>query len=244
MIYLQVENLTKIYKKSDNRIEGINQVSIAFESGKISTLLGPNGSGKTTFIKMLCSEIRPDKGNIFYFDQSLSVNLRKKEFIELKRKVGYAPENPFLYSRLKGHEFLEFMASIYNFDLDNGENELKFLLEGFEMNAHMQKLIIEYSQGMIRKLSLIMALLFGEKVVILDEPTNGLDPTSYLFLLKTLKKYRNQNRCIVLSTHQLDMAEELSDKLVLISNGHVIYDGSSVEIKNMKEFYMNKMRLL
>lgn len=241
MIYLQAKNLTKIYKQNNDRIEGIEQASAEFSSGNITTLLGPNGSGKSTFIKMLCSEIRPDKGDIFYFSQSLNSSQNKREYVDSKRTVGYAPENPFLYSRLRGNEFLEFMASIYWFDLKEGNLTLKYLLEGFSMDCHLDKLIIDYSQGMIRKLSLIMALLFGQRIIILDEPTNGLDPTSYLFLLDVLKKYRKENRCIVLSTHQLDMAQELSDKLVLISSGHIIYNGEASKIKNMKEFYMNKM---
>ncbi|MBQ6888701.1 MAG: ABC transporter ATP-binding protein [Lachnospiraceae bacterium] len=241
MVYLETYKLSKVYKKSNTRVEGIEDVSMLFEGGNICTLLGPNGSGKTTLIKTLCSEIQPDSGDIKYMGHSIFKN--KKEIQHIKRKVGYAPENPFLYSRLKGKEFLEFMACMYEVDLKKEKEELNYLIKGFEMDKHMDKLITDYSQGMVRKLSLIMALLFGKKVIIMDEPTNGLDPTSYLFLLEILKQYRQEKRCVLLSTHQLDMAEELTDHLILVLDGHIVYDGKLTEKKNLRELYMENISL-
>lgn len=241
MTYLETYKLSKIYIKGNIRVEGIEDVSMTFDSGNICTLLGPNGAGKTTLIKTLCSEIQPDSGDIIYLGYSVIRQRDKKELRMIKREVGYAPENPFLYSRLKGREFLEFMSCIYEFDMVKENTELMYLVKGFEMEKHLDKLITDYSLGMVRKLSLIMALLFGRKIIILDEPTNGLDPSGYLFLLDALKRYRQEKRCIILSTHQLDMAEELTDHLFLVLDGHVIYDGKLSGKENIRKLYMKNI---
>jgi len=236
---LETVNLTKIYRTYNNRIEGIKNINLQLNLNEVKAVLGPNGSGKSTFIKMLCSEITPDSGSIYFFGES---SLYSRNMHKLKKDVGYAPEIPFLYSKLTGREFSQFMSGIYGKDVDEG-GSLSFnqIVSGFDLDVHMTKMISNYSQGTIRKLILAYAISFGEKLIILDEPSNGLDPTSYLYLLELLKECKRKNRAVLLSTHQLSMVEDISDNLVLFYNGEMKYNGKIP--KDIKNFYLDNTKM-
>jgi ABC-2 type transport system ATP-binding protein len=228
---LKTQNLTKVYSITKDRIEGIKDVSLEVSAGEILALLGPNGAGKTTFIRMICSELTPDSGEVLI--EGVSVLKKKKGHMDIRRRVGYAPENPFFYGKLTGWEFARFIESIYNYGLAEGDS-LSFcnIAERMELTTHLDKLVGSYSQGMLRKIILCFAIAFGTRLIILDEPSNGLDPDSYLALREILFECRLKNRAILLSTHQLAMAQELADDVAVFSMGRMqclVKNMSSVE---------------
>ncbi len=227
---LETHNLTKIYRRLENRIEGIEDVSLKVEQGNILALLGPNGAGKSTFIKAVTSVLRPDSGEILIDGKSI---LTAKKLKKIKRHVGYAPEMPYFYTKLTGLEFASFVAKVYECDLDEG-GELSFvqLSKRFGLERHLSKLVNTYSQGMLRKTVLCFAIAFGKRLIILDEPSNGLDPDSYLVLRDILHDCKTQNRAVLLSTHQLFIAQEVADKIAICKDGHIhsfVHRGQSVE---------------
>lgn len=218
MIPLETVKLTKIYARKGNAIEGIADVSLQVSSGEILSLLGPNGAGKTTFIRMICSGLTPDSGDVLM--GGISVIKKTKGHLQVRRTVGYAPENPFYYGKLTGWEFAHFLESVYRYSLDEGK-DLSFvsLSERFQLTPHLDKLIGAYSKGTLRKLIIALAVAFGTRLIILDEPSNGLDPDSYLNLREILFECRARERAVLLSTHQLAMAQELGNTIAIFSNG-------------------------
>jgi len=218
MVPLKTVRLTKVYARKASDIEGIADVSLQVSSGEILSLLGPNGAGKTTFIRMVCSGVIPDSGDVIM--DGVSVIKKSKGQLQVRRRVGYAPENPFYYGKLTGWEFAHFLESVYGQCLQKGES-LSFasLAERLQLIPHLDKLIAAYSKGTLRKLILVLAIAFGTRLIVLDEPSNGLDPDSYLTLREILFECRLKNRAVLLSTHQLAMAQELADTIAVFSKG-------------------------
>jgi len=218
---LETYHLTKIYRKTSEGVEGIENVNIKVSEGEIIAILGPNGAGKTTFIKMVCSQIRPDKGTVLMDGISIWDKKEGKIF-EIRRRVGYAPEVPFFYAKLTGWELARFMESIYDYGLEEGGSlSFKNISDAFSLTPHLNKLVSSYSHGTLRKLILAFAISFGTRLIVLDEPSNGLDPTSYLILRDILRECRTQGRAILLSTHQLSMAQEIADYIAIFFRGNM-----------------------
>lgn len=233
---LRVNNLTKIYRKTFDGIEGIEGVSINLQQGEVLALIGPNGAGKTTLIKIITTQLRPDSGEVFIYNYPLLGIIKEPRFFELRRQIGYAPEMPFFYSKLTGWEFARFLASIYESKLDEGGN-LSFvnIANILNLTQNLGKMISTYSQGMIRKLMISFAIAFGKKLIILDEPSNGLDPDSYLMLKELIKECKSQGRTVFLSTHHLSLAEDTADKIAMLYKGHL--KAFVPNNKNIEEFY-------
>ena len=224
---ISVKNVSKSYNKKSKTIEKLN---LEINDGEIFGFLGPNGAGKTTTIKMITGILDIDEGDILIDNISI-----KNKPIIAKRNFGYVPDNPDIFLKLKGIEYLNFMADMYEISKEKRKQRIEQL---FEINNVLNDKIQSYSHGMRQKLLIIGSLLHEPKNWIIDEPMTGLDPKSTYELKQIMKKITSQNKCVFFSTHILDVAEKLCDKIGIINKGKLLFVGSLEEMK--KELMENK----
>ena len=227
---IKIENVTKEYKKNK---KVINDINLEIKDGEIFGFLGPNGAGKTTTIKMITGILEIDKGDILIDGKSI-----KKEPIEAKKQIGLVPDNPDVFLKLKGIEYLNFMADIYEVSTQDRVKRIKELSEKFEINNVLNNKIESYSHGMRQKLIIIGVLLHNPKNWILDEPMTGLDPKSSFELKNMMREHANQKNTVFFSTHILDVAERLCDRIGIIDKGKLLFVGTYDDLK--KELKENK----
>ena len=220
---IQIKNLSKSYNKNEKIIKNLN---LKIEDGEIFGFLGPNGAGKTTTIKMIPGILDIDEGDIEIDGYSISKNP-----IEAKKCFGYVPDSPDMFLKLKGIEYLNFMADIYDVGLKERQEKIEKLTKIFEINDVLNDKIQSYSHGMRQKIIIVGSLLHNPKNWIIDEPMIGLDPKSTYELKKIMKEITAQNNCVFFSTHILDVAEKLCDKIGIINNGKLIFVGTINEMK-------------
>lgn len=220
---IQIKNLSKSYNKNEKIIKNLN---LKIEDGEIFGFLGPNGAGKTTTIKMITGILDIDEGDIEIDGYSISKNP-----IEAKKCFGYVPDSPDMFLKLKGIEYLDFMADIYDVGLKERQEKIEKLTKIFEINDVLNDKIQSYSYGMRQKIIIVGSLLHNPKNWIIDEPMIGLDPKSTYELKKIMKEITAQNNCVFFSTHILDVAEKLCDKIGIINNGKLIFVGTINEMK-------------
>ena len=227
---IEIKNISKEYKKNK---KVINDINLEIKDGEIFGFLGPNGAGKTTTIKMITGILEIDKGDILIDGKSI-----KKEPIEAKKQIGLVPDNPDVFLKLKGIEYLNFMADIYEVSTQDRVKRIKELSEKFEINNVLNNKIESYSHGMRQKLIIIGVLLHNPKNWILDEPMTGLDPKSSFELKNMMREHANQKNTVFFSTHILDVAERLCDRIGIIDKGKVLFVGTYEDLK--KELKENK----
>lgn len=227
---IEIKNISKEYKKNK---KVINDINLEIKDGEIFGFLGPNGAGKTTTIKMITGILEIDKGDILIDGKSI-----KKEPIEAKKKIGLVPDNPDVFLKLKGIEYLNFMADIYEVSTQDRVKRIKELSEKFEINNVLNNKIESYSHGMRQKLIIIGVLLHNPKNWILDEPMTGLDPKSSFELKNMMREHANQKNTVFFSTHILDVAERLCDRIGIIDKGKLLFVGTYEDLK--KELKENK----
>ena len=189
---IEIKNISKEYKKNK---KVINDINLEIKDGEIFGFLGPNGAGKTTTIKMITGILEIDKGDILIDGKSI-----KKEPIEAKKQIGLVPDNPDVFLKLKGIEYLNFMADIYEVSTQDRVKRIKELSEKFEINNVLNNKIESYSHGMRQKLIIIGVLLHNPKNWILDEPMTGLDPKSSFELKNMMREHANQKNTVFFST--------------------------------------------
>ena len=224
MKMIEMRNITKIFGKEFKAVDSLN---LNIEKGIIYGFLGPNGAGKTTTLKMITGILSPDSGEVII--NGIDIN---KEPTLAKKQFGFVSDNPDLFLKLRGIEYLKFIGSVY--DINNiklRENIIKYS-KMFEMNEVLNNKIESYSHGMRQKISLIGALIHEPKVWILDEPLTGLDPKSSFTLKEMMREHADKGNIVLFSTHVLEVAEKVCDKVAIISKGKLIFDGT---IKDMKE---------
>lgn len=227
---IEIKNISKEYKKNK---KVINDINLKIKDGEIFGFLGPNGAGKTTTIKMITGILEIDKGDILIDGKSI-----KKEPIEAKKQIGLVPDNPDVFLKLKGIEYLNFMADIYEVSTQDRVKRIKELSEKFEINNVLNNKIESYSHGMRQKLIIIGVLLHNPKNWILDEPMTGLDPKSSFKLKNMMREHANQKNTVFFSTHILDVAERLCDRIGIIDKGKLLFVGTYEDLK--KELKENK----
>lgn len=227
---IEIKNISKEYKKNK---KVINDINLEIKDGEIFGFLGPNGAGKTTTIKMITGILEIDKGDILIDGKSI-----KKEPIEAKKQIGLVPDNPDVFLKLKGIEYLNFMADIYEVSTQYRVKRIKELSEKFEINNVLNNKIESYSHGMRQKLIIIGVLLHNPKNWILDEPMTGLDPKSSFELKNMMREHANQKNTVFFSTHILDVAERLCDRIGIIDKGKLLFVGTYEDLK--KELKENK----
>lgn len=219
---LVIKNLTKHYKGSN---KGVNDISIHVEPGDIYAFVGHNGAGKTTTLKCITGIHDFEKGEILVAGVDI-----KKSPIECKQKFAYIPDNPDLYEYLTGIQYLNFVADIFNVSAGEREEVIKKYADEFEITASLGDLISSYSHGMKQKLAIISALLHKPKLLILDEPFVGLDPKAAVVLKQAMRELCEAGGAIFFSTHVLDVAEKLCNKVAIIKDGQMINSGKMSEL--------------
>ncbi len=217
----------KDLKKSYGEFEALKGINISLEKGKIYTLLGSNGAGKTTLIKILTGLLQPDSGTARIDGGSARQDKNVRE------RFGYMPEHPDLYSRLTGEEFLHMMGSLKGVDEDVLSQKIKEFSQDLEIGEHIHKEIGGYSKGMKQKLLFINAIINDPPNLILDEPTNSLDPRFSQDIKSKIKDLASQGKCILMSTHITPVAEDVADKVGIIEKGELVAEGTVSELKRV-----------
>nr|WP_207729643.1 ABC transporter ATP-binding protein [Clostridium cibarium] len=208
-------------------------MNLEINDGEIFGLLGPNGAGKTTTIKMITGIIEPTVGNIEINGISIL-----KDPVKAKEQFGYVPDNPDMFLRLTGLEYLNFMADVYGVDTNIRKDKIKELTERFEMTTALGDKIQSYSHGMRQKIIVMGVLIHDPKVWILDEPLTGLDPKSAFTLKEMMREHADAGNVVLFSTHVLEVAEKLCDKVAIINKGQLIFNGTLQNLRN--EFKENE----
>jgi len=212
--------------KSFGSRQAVANVTFSVRGGEVLGLLGPNGSGKSTLMKTIVGIIKPDAGSI----QVLGTNVAADP-VAVKRMIGYVPEAPRLYEFLSGVEYLDFVADIHG--LGKGERQERILefLKALDLEGRENELIHGYSQGMKQKLAIAAALLHHPRVLVLDEPLNALDPRSARIVKDVIHKLRNNGVPTIFSTHVLEIADAICDRIIIVYDGRIIAEGTSQELK-------------
>ncbi len=223
---IEIKNLTKIYNKTKTAVDNI---TMTINKGEIFAFIGHNGAGKTTTIKCLMGILNFEAGDIVIDGKSI-----KKNPMECKKIMAYLPDNPELYENLTGLEFINFICDMYETPLDIRKENIEKYSTMFKIKDNLDNLISSYSHGMKQKIALISALSHNPKILVLDEPFVGLDPTSVFDLKKVMKELTDSGGCVFFSTHILDVAEKLCDKVAIIKDGKIITSGTMKEVKGNK----------
>ena len=218
---LKINNLSKTYKGGKKAVSNLN---IEISSGDIYGFIGHNGAGKTTTIKCVVGIHDFDEGEILIDGVSV-----KENPIRCKSKIAYIPDNPDIYEYLTGIQYLNFIADVFKVPADVREKRIREYSEIFEITGSLGDLVLSYSHGMKQKLAIISALVHHPKLLILDEPFVGLDPKASIALKEIMRNICNEGGAIFFSTHVLDVAEKLCNKIAIIKNGEVVVSGKMNE---------------
>lgn len=219
---LQIKKLTKIYKGGKKAVSDLN---LTVEAGDIYGFIGHNGAGKTTTIKCIVGIHDFDEGEILVDHMSVKANP-----LQCKSVMAYIPDNPDLYEYLTGIQYLNFIADIYHVSAEEREKRIREEADAFEITVALGDLISSYSHGMKQKLAIIGALIHRPKLLILDEPFVGLDPKAALVLKNKMHALCDEGSAIFFSTHVLDVAEKLCNKVAIIREGQLIASGNMEEL--------------
>lgn len=212
-------------KRYDQKV-ALNELNLTIQDGEIVGLIGHNGAGKSTTIKSLVSVINLTSGEIFVDGLSL-----KENRLALKRKIGYVADSPDLFLRLTANEFWELVASSYQMRFKECEERLTSLLQLFDFSEHRYEVIESFSHGMRQKVFVIGALLSDPDIWILDEPLTGLDPQAAYDLKQMMKEHARKGKTVLFSTHVLEVAEQLCDRIAILKKGELLFYGTIDELK-------------
>ena len=220
---IKIENISKSYVKGKKSVDNI---SLEIRDGEIFGFLGPNGAGKTTTIKMMTGILNAEEGDILIDGKSI-----KTEPVEAKKNFGFVPDSPDMFLKLKGIEYLNFLADIYEISKETRKQRIEELTKQFEIYDVLQNQIGSYSHGMRQKIVICGVLLNNPKNWILDEPMTGLDPKSSYDLKERMRKHTKEGNSVFFSTHVLEVAEKLCDRIGIINKGKLIFVGTYEEMK-------------
>ncbi len=222
---IEFQNVVKSYGKSDT--PAVRGLTLRVEPGEIFGFLGPNGAGKTTTIKMLVGIMRPDSGRILVNGVDMAANP-----LAAKRNIGYVPDGAEPHPRLTGREYIQFVADIYQVSEEDRARRLPELLEAFELTDAFNDRIDSYSRGMKQKMAIVGALIHQPKIWVLDEPMVGLDPKSAHVLKEKMRQHCNAGNTVFFSTHVLEVAERLCDRVAIIRKGQLLACGTLEHLKD------------
>lgn len=220
---IELKNVTKDY---DGHL-ALRNLNLTIQNGEIVGLIGHNGAGKSTTIKSLVSVINPTSGQIIIDGQELSANR-----LAIKKKIGYVADSPDLFLRLTANEFWELVATSYDMNEADCEERLQYLLETFDFADHRYEVIESFSHGMRQKVFVIGALLSDPDIWVLDEPLTGLDPQAAFDLKNMMREHADKGNTVIFSTHVLEVAEQLCDRLAILKKGELIFYGTIKELKS------------
>lgn len=225
---IEFQNVSKSYNKG--RVKAVDDLILTVNSGEIFGFLGPNGAGKTTTIKMIVGLLRPDAGTVAINDLNT-----QKDALKCKLITTYVPDYPAIYERLTGIEYLNFIGDVYGVQKNDRLERMTKWLEIFELTQAISNPIQSYSQGMRQKIVLIAALLPAPHVMVLDEPMVGLDPRASHHLKQLMREHCDQGKTLFFSTHIMEVAEKLCDRIGIINKGKLIACGTMEELKKLSE---------
>lgn len=217
-----IEGLTKQYED----ITAVDDLNLTVPRGEFLCCLGPNGAGKTTTIKMLTGLIRPTSGRVLVAGFDV-----QKQPVEAKRRIGYVPDQPYMYEKLSGREFFHFVGDLFSVPRDVQQEKLEYYMNLFGLRSAIDKLVENYSHGMRQKLVISCSLMHDPEVVVVDEPMVGLDPQSARTVKRLFRKQTEMGRTVFLCTHVLSVAEELADRIAIFKKGKVIFLGSMAQLR-------------
>lgn len=220
-----LDNVTKVYSKG--KVRAVDNLNLHVKKGEIFGFIGPNGAGKTTTIKMITGILNADSGSVTVNGFDISANS-----IEAKKSIGYVPDSHEIYDRLSGIEYLNFIADVYDVSAEDRRITIGKYLEEFELGSAAGDLIKTYSHGMKQKLLIISALLHNPPLWILDEPLTGLDPRSSHILKQAMREHCDKGNTVFFSTHVLEVAERLCDRIGIINGGRLIAEGTLDELRS------------
>lgn len=221
---IRLENISKSYNKG--AIKAVDNINLDIKSGEIFGFLGPNGAGKTTTIKMIVGLLKPDEGKITLDGVNVWENSLKA-----KSMISYVPDNPEIYDRLNGIEYLNFIADMYGISKEDRKTKIDYYSELFDIKDALGDIISSYSHGMKQKLVLTATLLNDPNLFILDEPMVGLDPKSSFNLKELMRKMCDEGKTVFFSTHVMEVAEKLCDRIAIINKGKIIAYGTMDELR-------------
>ena len=219
---IELVNLTKKYRQ----VTAVDDLSLSVRPGEIYGFLGPNGAGKTTTIKLIAGTLRPTSGQVLIGGIDLA-----REPEKAKARIGFIPDRPFLYEKLSGYEFLEFMAGLYAVNSNRLAPRAEALLELFELWDWRHELVESYSHGMKQRLIMSAALVHQPKILIVDEPMVGLDPRGARLVRNIFLQLKSNGVSVFVSTHTLSIASELCDRIGIILHGRLLMEGTVDELK-------------
>jgi ABC-2 type transport system ATP-binding protein len=221
-ILIETEHLTKLYGDK----AAVNEVSFRVFPGEVFGFLGPNGAGKTTTIKMIVGLLKPTSGTIKVAGYDVET-----QPLLAKAASGYVPDTPNLYPKLSGRELLRFVGDLYNLDRQQCARRIEELLKMFDLTEAGDDQIDSYSHGMQQKTALAAALMHDPKVLVLDEPTVGLDPKSARLIKDILRQMAQRGAAVFLSTHILEIAERMCDRIGIINKGQLVAVGTMDQLR-------------
>ncbi len=235
---IQFLGVTKTYGDK----KAVSDLSFTVKRGEFFGYLGPNGAGKTTSIKSMIGLIRPDAGQITVKGIDVA-----KDPLAVRSLIGYVPDSPFIYEKLTGREFLVFVGGLYRMDRQAVERRIAWLCDIFEMIDWIDNRCEEYSHGMKQKVVMSAAFLHKPELIVVDEPTVGLDPPSKRLLKDMLKLIRDQGTTVFMSSHDLAEVEELCERMVILFKGNIVAEGTLDDLReqaamkggNLEELFLN-----
>ncbi|HCJ07255.1 MAG: ABC transporter ATP-binding protein [Lachnospiraceae bacterium] len=219
---IQIENVTKTY---NNSVRAVDQLNLTVNNGEIVGFIGPNGAGKTTTIKMLTGILKPDSGSVIIDGYNMST-----EPLKAKQAIGYIADSPDMFLRLKGIEFMNLISDIYKVPTDVRKERIKTFASRFDLTEVLDEPMQNYSHGMRQKMMVAAALVHDPAVWILDEPLTGLDPKSAFALKTMMREHADAGNSVLFSTHVLEVAEKLCDKVIIINHGKTLFYGTLDEL--------------
>ena len=222
---LKIDHLTKTYGDK----KAVDDLSLHILPGEIYGFIGHNGAGKTTTIKACCGILQPDSGEISIGGVSVL-----SDPLKAKRMLAYIPDNPDLYEFLSGIKYLNFVADIFEVGKTERESRIAKYADQFGLTSDLAQPISSYSHGMKQKLAVIAALLHEPRLIIMDEPFVGLDPSAAHLLKTIMREHCDRGGAIFFSTHVLEVAEKLCDKVAIIKNGRLVTSGTMEQVKGEK----------
>jgi ABC-2 type transport system ATP-binding protein len=219
---IRLTELTKRYGK----FTAVDGIDLVVPPGELFGLLGPNGAGKTTTIRMIAGILRPTSGTVLVG----GIDMQARP-LEAKARLGYIPDRPFVYDKLTGGEFLRFAAALYGLQGPAVERRMDELLELFELTPWKTELTEAYSHGMRQKLIIAGALVHRPEVIVVDEPMIGLDPRSARLLKELLREFVSRGGTVLMSTHTMEIAEVMCDRIAIVYRGRVAAQGTMAELR-------------
>jgi ABC-2 type transport system ATP-binding protein len=234
---LEIKNVSKSY---DGKKKAIDQINLSIEPGEIYGFIGHNGAGKTTLLKSIAGILSFDEGEINIHGYSI-----KKNPLQAKKLMAYIPDNPDIYESLSARQYLDFIADVFDIDLDKRNQRIEAYANMFEMTDRLNDPISEFSHGMKQKTVIMGALIHEPKVLLLDEPFVGLDPKASFLLKEVFHSLCEKGSLIFFSTHVLEVAEKLCDKVAIIKNGKIVTDGPTntvIEDDSLENIFMELLK--